>query len=253
MEDLKGKAVLITGSSTGIGAAVAEGFARRGSRVAVHCASSRDAAEAVVDTIRTAGGEAILLQGDVTETATVTRLVDETRQAFGRIDVLINNAGGLVRRAPLAEIDDPLIDQIVDLNIRSAVTATRLVAPLMADQGGGAVINTGSIAARNGGGPGASLYAASKAFLQTFTRNIAREYGTRNVRVNAVAPGVITTPFHERFSTPEVLESMRQSIPMQRLGTPEECVGTYLFLASETLSGYVTGQVIEVNGGQLMP
>jgi 3-oxoacyl-[acyl-carrier protein] reductase len=113
--------------------------------------------------------------------------------------------------------------------------------------------NTTSVAARHGGGVGASLYAGAKAFVSNFTRNLAKEFAEQNIRVNAVAPGVIMTPFHERFSTPELIESMRKTIPMGRVGTTEECVGAFLFLASDQLSGYVTGQVIEVNGGQLMP
>jgi 3-oxoacyl-[acyl-carrier protein] reductase len=118
---------------------------------------------------------------------------------------------------------------------------------------GGAIINLTSVAARTGGGPGASLYAGSKGFVSTATRSLAKELVGKRIRVNAVAPGVITTPFHEKFSTPEQLESMRLTIPMGRLGTADECVGAFIYLASEQLSGYVTGQIIEVNGGQYMP
>jgi 3-oxoacyl-[acyl-carrier protein] reductase len=117
----------------------------------------------------------------------------------------------------------------------------------------GSIINTSSIAARSGGGVGASLYAAAKAFVSTLTRNWAKELGPKGVRVNAVSPGVIETPFHERFSTPEMLEGMRRTIPLERLGAPVDCTGTFLYLASGEMSGYITGQVIEVNGGQLMP
>jgi len=120
-------------------------------------------------------------------------------------------------------------------------------------QARGFVINTTSIAARHGGGPGSTIYAASKGFVSTITRGHAKELVGFGIRVNGVSPGVITTPFHERYSTPEQMETMRSTVPMGRLGTPEECVGAYLFLASESLSGYITGQIIEVNGGQLMP
>jgi 3-oxoacyl-[acyl-carrier protein] reductase len=123
----------------------------------------------------------------------------------------------------------------------------------MAGETKGSIINTSSIAARNGGGVGASLYAAAKAFVSTLTRNWAKELGPKGVRVNAVSPGVIETPFHERFSTPEMLEGMRRTIPLERLGAPVDCTGTFLYLASGEMSGYITGQVIEVNGGQLMP
>lgn len=253
IDDLTGKRVLITGSSTGIGAAVARGFARHGARVAVHGNASFSAAESVVADIQVSAGEAVLLSGDVTRPGVIERLLEETADAFGGIDVLINNAGGLVRRQPVAEADLATLDEVLALNVHHVVAGCRAVLPYFQRQGHGNIITTGSIAARNGGGAGGGLYAGAKAFVQNLTRNLAREYAAANVRVNAVAPGTIMTPFHERYSTPEKLESTRQGIPLQRLGTPEDCVGAYLFLASEALSGYITGQVIEVNGGQLMP
>jgi len=253
LDDLRGKSVLVIGSSTGIGAAVARGFARAGSRVAVHGNANREAAEQVGEEIRDAGGEALVLTGDVTAAGVVEQLLADTVAAFGGLDVLVNNAGSLVKRAGLMDIDDPLYDEVLDLNIRPVVRACRAAIPHLRKQGGGAIINTGSIAARNGGGPGASLYASAKSFVQNFTRNLAKEFAPDHIRVNAVAPGVILTPFHERFSSAEVLEAMRKTVPMGRLGESEECVGAYLFLASNSMSGYITGQVIEVNGGQLMP
>ncbi len=252
IEDLAGKVVLVTGSSTGIGAAVVRGFAANGAKVAVHYHTSKAAAERVLADIEKCG-EAALFAADVTKSTEVERLVAAVAARFGRLDVLVNNAGGLLKRAPLAELDDALYDQVLDLNVRSVVAACRAAVPHMRRNGGGAIINTGSIAARHGGGPGAALYAGAKGFVETLTRNLAKEFATQGIRVNAVAPGVIMTPFHERFSTPEMLEGFRKTIPMGRLGTPEDCVGAYLFLASARLSGFVTGQVIEVNGGQLMP
>ena len=251
--DLAGKGVLVTGSSTGIGAAIAKGFAATGAKVAVHYHTSKGPAERVVAEIAKSGGEAALFAADAAKTSGIERLVAAAAARFGRLDVLVNNAGGLIRRAPLAELDDDLYNQVLDLNVRSVVAACRAAVPHMRRNGGGAIINTGSIAARHGGGPGAALYAGAKGFVQTLTRNLAKEFATQGIRVNAVAPGVIMTPFHERFSTPEMLEGFRKTIPMGRLGTPEDCVGAYLFLASERMSGYITGQVIEVNGGQLMP
>ena len=123
----------------------------------------------------------------------------------------------------------------------------------MRKQGAGNIINVTSIAARTGGAAGAGIYAAAKAAVSTLTRNLAKEEAPHNIRVNAVSPGVITTPFHEKVSTPAQLEAARASIPLGRLGTAEECVGTFLYLASDTLSRYVDGQIIEVNGGQFMP
>ncbi|PUE46051.1 SDR family NAD(P)-dependent oxidoreductase [Limnohabitans sp. 2KL-51] len=254
MNDLKDKVVLITGSSTGIGAAAAVAFGKLGARVAVHYNSSQGPAEEVLGRVKATGAQAILLKGDVLESAQCQRLVDETVKAFGRIDILINNAGALVQRVPIEEITDELFDNVVYLNVRSAMMCTAAAVAAMRQQGqGGVVINVTSVAARHGGGAGASLYAGSKGFVSTMTRGLAKELVKDNIRVNAVAPGVITTPFHERFSTPQMLEGFRATIPMNRLGTAEECAGAFVYLASEQMSGYVTGQIIEVNGGQYMP
>jgi 3-oxoacyl-[acyl-carrier protein] reductase len=254
LNDLKDKVVLITGSSTGIGAAAAVAFGKLGARVAVHYNSSQGPAEEVLDRVKATGAQAILLKGDVLESAQCQRLVDETVKAFGRIDILINNAGALVQRVPIEEITDELFDNVVYLNVRSAMMCTAAAVKAMRQQGhGGVVINVTSVAARHGGGAGASLYAGSKGFVSTMTRGLAKELVKDNIRVNAVAPGVITTPFHERFSTPQMLEGFRATIPMNRLGTAEECAGAFVYLASEEMSGYVTGQIIEVNGGQYMP
>jgi 3-oxoacyl-[acyl-carrier protein] reductase len=246
--------VLITGSSTGIGAAAAVAFGKLGARLAVHYNSSQGPAEEVLGRVKATGAQAILLKGDVLESAQCQRLVDETVKAFGRIDILINNAGALVQRVPIEEITDELFDNVVYLNVRSAMMCTAAAVKAMRQQGhGGVVINVTSVAARHGGGAGASLYAGSKGFVSTMTRGLAKELVKDNIRVNAVAPGVITTPFHERFSTPQMLEGFRATIPMNRLGTAEECAGAFVYLASEQMSGYVTGQIIEVNGGQYMP
>jgi 3-oxoacyl-[acyl-carrier protein] reductase len=251
--DLAGKRVLVTGASTGIGAAAARAFAAAGSRVVVHYNASRDKAESVAAAIRDAGGEVHLVQGDVRSSAVARSVVEQAASALGGLDVLVNNAGGLVKRVPVAEIDDAIYDEIVNLNVRSVVAACSAAVPHFRRNGSGNIINVTSIAARVGGGPGAAMYSASKAFVSTFTRGIARELAPDRIRVNAVSPGVIATPFHERYSTPALLESMRATVPMARLGTAEECAGTFLYLASDALSGYVTGQVVEVNGGQLMP
>jgi 3-oxoacyl-[acyl-carrier protein] reductase len=253
MSDLKDKRVLVTGSSTGIGAAVATAFAQHGARVVVHYNASAKEAEAVVGSIVAAGGQASAVPGDLRSSAGAIGVVQEAASRLGGLDVLVNNAGALVRRAPTAAIDDALYDEVLDLNVRSVLMASQAAIPWLRESGQGAIINTSSIAARNGGGPGALLYAASKAFVSNLTRNMAKEFAAEGIRVNAVAPGVITTPFHERFSTPEMLEAMGRTIPMGRLGHAEECAGAYLFLASARMSGYITGQTIEVNGGQYMP
>jgi 3-oxoacyl-[acyl-carrier protein] reductase len=252
VEDLSGKAVFITGSSTGIGAAAAMGFARYGARVAVHFNASQAEGERVAGEIKRIGGDAALFQGDLTRVEDLNRVVGEVLRHFGRIDVLINNAGGMLGRKPLLEITDEHYERVMRLNCWSVLATTRAVVPAFRRQGGGNIINVSSIAARHGGGGGAVLYAAAKGFVSTFTRGMARELVKDRVRVNAVSPGVIATPFHDRYSTAEQLAAMRTTIPMDRIGTAEDCVGTFLWLASDSLSGYVTGQVIEVNGGQYM-
>ena len=251
--DLKSKVVLVTGASTGIGAATAKGFAANGARVMVHYNASKAEAGAVVAEIIAAGGEAALVQGDISDRSVPARIVADTVKHFGRIDVLINNAGGMLGRKWLGEMDDAHYDRVMDLNVWSVVAFMREVAPLMKAQGGGNIINVSSIAARHGGGGGSVLYASAKGFVSTFTKGMAKELIGANIRVNAVSPGTITTPFHERYSTAEQLEAGRKTIPQGRLGIAEDCVGTFLFLASDKLSGYMIGQVMEVNGGQLMP
>ena len=250
--DLAGKAVLITGASTGIGAAAARGFAEQGAKVAIGYHSSAGPARELAHAIKASGGEALTVKGDVAEPAECKRIVEESAARFGRLDGLINNAGLMLGRVPSYEASDEHVRAVIDLNARSVVSMTRAALPWL-EREGGFIINTTSIAARNGGAGGAVLYAAAKGFVSTLTRGQAKELIRKKIRVNAVAPGVIATPFHDRYTDPEAMEALRRSIPSGRIGTAEECVGAYLFLASEALSGYVVGQIIEVNGGQLMP
>jgi 3-oxoacyl-[acyl-carrier protein] reductase len=244
---------LITGASTGIGAAAARAFAEQGSKVAVHYNASKEAAEKVAREVKSAGGEALLVGGDVTKSANVKRIVADTLAGFGRIDVLVNNAGGLVQRTKIEDYSEDFLHQVLDLNVIQVAMFMHEVVPAMRKQGGGNIINVSSIAARHGGGGGAIVYAGAKGFISTATKGWAKELVGDKIRVNAVSPGVITTPFHERYSTAEQLKAMQATIPMNRLGTAEETAGTFIYLASDAMSGYVTGQVIEVNGGQYMP
>jgi 3-oxoacyl-[acyl-carrier protein] reductase len=251
--DLKNKVVLITGASTGIGAAAARAFAEQGSKVVVHYNASKEAAEKVAREVKSAGGEALLVGGDVTKSADIKRIVAETLAGFGRIDVLVNNAGGLVQRTKIEDYSEDFLHQVLDLNVIQVAMFMHEVVPAMRKQGGGNIINVSSIAARHGGGGGAIVYAGAKGFISTATKGWAKELVGDKIRVNAVSPGVITTPFHERYSSAEQLKAMQATIPMNRLGTAEETSGTFIYLASDAMSGYVTGQVIEVNGGQYMP
>ncbi|MEO5805531.1 SDR family oxidoreductase [Devosia sp.] len=250
--DLAGKAVLITGASTGIGAALALAFAAQGAKIGVHYNSSLEKAEAVVRQIEEAGGRAILVKAEAGSTAEMAAAVAATAQAFGRLDGLINNAGGMVGRTLYQDMSDAYYDQVMDLNARSVVMTAQAAIPHLKINGG-FIINTTSVAARNGASNGAGLYGSSKAFVSNVTRGMAKELIPFDIRVNAVAPGVIETPFHERYSTEAQLKAQLATIPAARLGVSEDCVGAYLFLASKQLSGYMIGQTLEVNGGQLMP
>jgi 3-oxoacyl-[acyl-carrier protein] reductase len=252
MKDLEGKVVLVTGGSTGIGAAAARAFAAQGARTMIHYNASKDAAAALVAEINAAGGDAKTVGGDVTDLGNVARIVGETAAAFGRLDILINNVGSLVKRTRVSDYSIELLDEVLDINVRQLVWFVHEVTSVMRSQGGGNIINTTSIAARHGGGPGSVLYAAAKGFVSTATRGWARELAPDKIRVNAVSPGVILTPFHDRFTTAEQLAAMQATVPMNRLGEPDECAGTFLYLASDNLSGYVTGQTLEINGGQWM-
>ncbi|GAC1362083.1 MAG: 3-oxoacyl-ACP reductase FabG [Herpetosiphon sp.] len=247
------KVVLVTGASTGIGAALARAFGAAGARVVVHYNESEAPAQAVARDIEGSGGSALTLQANVTDPEQLRSLVTRTHEHWGRIDILINNAGSLIQRAAVADISEQIYQQIIDVNLTSVFQLCKLVIPIMQQQGSGNIINVTSIAARSGGGGGSVIYATSKGAISTFTRGLAKELAATNIRVNALSPGVILTPFHDRFTAPEQMKSMVSVIPMGRAGTPEECVGAVFFLASDAMSSYVTGQLIEVNGGQLMP
>lgn len=246
-----GKVFLVTGASTGIGAAVARGLGAQGAIVAVHYNSSKAEADKVAGDIRESDGKAFVVHGDMSRQKDVAEVVEQVGREFGRIDGLINNAGSLLGRVPSVESDEEHDRAVLDLNSHSVVWASRAAYPWLR-KNGGVIVNTTSIAARHGGGGGAVLYASAKGFVSTFTRGFAKEVVGDGIRVNAVSPGVILTPFHERYSSEQQMKAMVAGIPMGRAGTAEECVGAYLFLASDALSGYVTGQIIEVNGGQLM-
>lgn len=249
-----GKNVLITGASLGIGAALARAFASAGANVGLGYRSSAEEATAVHDDIVAAGGKAVLLRGDVTDRQELQDVISGARAKLGSIDILINNAGALVGRAAIHEAPDDLYERIMALNVRSMFEACRAVIPEMRERGSGNIINLTSIAARTGGAGGSVLYASAKGAVATFTRGLAAELAPLGIRVNALSPGLIRTPFHgDGMTTPEHFAQMEATIPMGRAGTAEECVGPTLFLASDDMSSYVTGQMLEVNGGLYRP
>jgi 3-oxoacyl-[acyl-carrier protein] reductase len=249
--DLTGRVALVTGASSGIGAATARALAAAGARVAIGYHANAEGAAGVRAAIAAAGGEAIVTRADMREVDAVRQMATEVADRLGPIDVLVNNAGSLVGRFPIRDLTEAAWDEILDLNLKSAVFCTQAVSASMIARRRGAIVNVGSVAGHNGGGPGAGPYAAAKAALAAFTKSLAKELGPHGVRANALAPGVIDTPFHETFSTPEMMANFVKMIPLGRVGTPDECAAAILFLASEAAS-YVTGETLEINGGLLM-
>ena len=251
--DFRDQVVVVTGASSGIGAAAAVGFAETGATLALHYHRNSDGAKHTVGAVQTAGGTASLHQADLADPKSADAFIDDVLAQHGRIDVLVNNAGDLVKRTAVADVPDEEFHRILDVNLTSVFALSRRIVPVFRAQGGGAIVNVTSIAGRHGGGGGSVVYATSKGAVSTFTRGLAKELAPEGIRVNAIAPGVIKTPFHDRHSADEQLTALVGTLPLGRTGTPHECVGTILFLASDRMASYVTGQIIEVNGGQLMP
>jgi 3-oxoacyl-[acyl-carrier protein] reductase len=249
--DLSGKTALITGASSGIGAATAIVFSQLGAKVAIAYHSNQKGIEEVQRTIVAAEGKVVVIQADVRQSNEVHSLVTRAADQLGPIDILVNNAGSLVQRMKLLETTEARWDEIMDLNLKSAMLCSQAVAKSMMDRKSGAIVNLVSIAGRNGGGPGAGAYASAKGALITLTKSMAKELAPFGIRVNGVSPGVVDTPFHEAFSTPEMVRSFITQIPVGRMGTPEEIAKVIAFLASDAAS-FIVGETIEVNGGQLM-
>ena len=249
--DLKGKVALVTGASSGIGRATAEALAANGARVAVNFHRNEAGAEAARAEIVTGGASAIVVQADVTQASEVESLVERTVTELGPIDILVNNAGSLVERLKILELTEARWDEVIDLNLKSAFLCSRAVAGSMMKRKTGTIINVSSIAGRNGGALGSIHYSAAKGGLITFTKGLAKELAPFGVRVNAVSPGVINTPYHEQFSSPEMMKTYAGMIPLGRVGTPAEVGRVICFLASDSAS-YLAGETIEINGGMFM-
>jgi 3-oxoacyl-[acyl-carrier protein] reductase len=249
--DLSNKVAVVTGASSGIGAASARVLAELGADVAITYHHNQAGAEKVRDQIIDIGRRSVAIDADVREADQITATVSRINDELGPIDILVNNAGSLVERKKNLEMTTDLWDDVINLNLTSAMLCLKAVAPSMVERKSGTIINVVSIAAHNGGGPGAGAYSAAKAGLIALTKSQAKELAPQGVRVNAISPGTIDTPFHEVFSTAEMLKAAVATIPMGRLGTAEDCAKVIAFLASDAAS-YVVGETIEVNGGQLM-
>ncbi len=241
------KVAIVTGGSRDIGKAISIKLASMGYKVVINYLNNRDAAAETQAEIQNKGGECILVQADVTKSADVERMVSEAQAAFGsEIHVLVNNAGGLVARKTLAEMDEAFWDKIMDLNLKSVFLMTKAVAPHMPK--GSSIVNLASQAGRDGGGGGASAYATSKGAVMTFTRGMAKELGPKGVRVNALCPGMIATTFHDEFTKDEIRTKVAGMTPLRREGQAAEVADLTAYLAGDE-SSFVTGANIDINGG----
>lgn len=249
--DFTGKVVLVTGASSGIGRATAELFGECGAKVAItYHHNSKGANEAVAKIVEN-GGQAVAIQADFTDIANVSTTVEKVENEFGVIDVLVNNAGSLVERLRTAELSEERWDEVFTLNVKSAFFCVKAVVPKMVEKGKGAIINVTSIAGSNGGAMGSIHYSAAKGAMTTMTKGLAKEFGSQGIQINAVSPGVIDTPFHETFSTPEAMKNFANIIPIGRVGKSEEVAKVIVFLASDAAS-YLCGETLDINGGMLM-
>ncbi|SDR99274.1 SDR family oxidoreductase [Paraoerskovia marina] len=247
--DLTGRRALVTGAGHGIGAALALGLARAGADVAVHYANSAQGAEEIADQIRAIGCKSTTIQGDLTDSASATAVVEAAVESLGGLDILVNNAGHLVGRATVGEMTDEHWHKVVDVNLSSLFYASRAAIPFLTTSTSGRIVTMASLAAENGGGAGSVAYAAAKAGVVGFTRGLAKELAGDGITVNALAPGFIgDTPFHNTFTPAAAQEGIVAGIPLGRAGTVEDVAGVTTFLASDA-AGYVTGQVIDINGG----
>lgn len=249
--DLKGKVALVTGASSGIGRAVAQALATNGASVAINFHRNEAGAAEACSQITSGGGKAIIIQADVTRASEVNALVEQTVAAFGPVDILVNNAGSLIERLRILELTEERWDEVIDLNLKSAFLCCQAVAGSMMERKTGTIVNVSSIAGRTGGALGSIHYSAAKGGLITFTKGLAKELAPFGVRVNAVSPGVIDTPYHEQFSSPEMMKTYAGLIPLGRVGTPAEVAEVICFLTSDS-SGYLVGETIEINGGMFM-
>jgi NAD(P)-dependent dehydrogenase (short-subunit alcohol dehydrogenase family) len=249
---LSGQTVFITGASRGIGASTAHVFAHAGVRsFLLHYNSHRQGAEELSLQLENHGAESHLFQADLSLDSGIDSLIEQYKSLGLHADILINNAGSLFKRAKLAEFTPELYGRVMNLNVKSALFLTQAVAPGMIERGHGHIVNLSSIAARNGGGLGATIYAAAKAAISSITKGLAKELAPKGVHVNAVSPGTVDNDFHVRFSNKQMLDSVLAQTPAGKLGDNEEVADTILFLCTGP-SRYIHGQTIEINGGMYM-
>ena len=246
---LAGKNILITAGAQGIGESITKHFIDSGSNVAIHYFSSADTANQLVAYAHSKGVKAIAISGDLTKEADANALVEKTVETLGSLDILINNAGSLVARKMLNEMETEFWHKVMDINLTSMMFVTRAAAPYLAKQDNSSVVNLASLAGRKGGHPGSLVYSTSKGAILTFTRALSTELGAQGTRVNAVSPGLILgTSFHNTHTTKESAAATTAGIPIQRAGNADDVARAVLFLASE-YDGFITGATLDINGG----
>lgn len=249
---LAGKTALVTGASSGIGAAIAETLAANGASVTVNYFRSEAGAREVERNVAASGQQALVVQADVRRKGEVARLFDQHLTRFGRLDILVNNAGDMVKRVPTVETSEEIWRDAIDLNLSSAFYCCQQAIAPMRQQRFGRIVNISSVGARTGGGAGSIPYHAAKAAVMAMTKALAKELALDGVTVNTVAPGIIDTGFHARHTAPQLRQEwIKTLIPMQRAGLPHEVASVVAFLASDDAS-YMTGSTLDVNGGMAM-
>ena len=245
---LKDKVAVVTGGGRDIGRAISIRLASEGAKVVINYFNSEGEAKKTLESVERSGGKGIIIKGDMTKNTDVEKLYQETKKNFGEANILINNTGGLIARKPLAEMTEAFYQQVFDLNFKSALLVSKAFIPEM--KKGDAVVNISSQAARDGGGSGSALYASSKAALSTFTRAMAKEFGPKGIRVNAICPGMIDTLFHDMHTAKENREKVASSTPLRREGEAMDVADLVCFLASDQAK-HLTGVNYDINGGFL--
>ena len=247
MSTLKGKVAVVTGGSRDIGRAICLKLASEGAQVVVNYCNNEAEANETIRLIEQGGGEAIAVYADVTKSADIEVLVTKTIEAFGdRVAVLVNVAGGLFARKTIEEMDEEFYDLVMNVNFKSLFLVTKAFKPLLGQ--GASIVNFSSQAARDGGGPGAAMYSASKGAVLTYTRSLAKEFGPQGIRVNAVCPGMIATKFHDDFTKDQVRANVAAATPLRREGNASEVANLVAYLASDEAS-FLTGNNVDINGG----
>ncbi|CAN5601724.1 SDR family NAD(P)-dependent oxidoreductase [soil metagenome] len=246
---VNGQVAIVTGGASGIGRGVSEAFASSGAKVVLTYFESEAGANETVAGIEAAGGEARAIKADLTKPEDAQRVVAETVAKFGRVDIVVANSGGLLKRSALVDTSLEFWNEVFAVNVTSTFLICQAAIPELIKAGGGSIVTMGSMAAHDGGGANAVHYAASKGAILTFTKALAKQVAPDNIRVNSVAPGLIGTQFHDEFNTPEGRASVVSRTPIQREGTPEDVAASILFLASPRAS-FITGETIQINGGQ---